>query len=165
MAHPKIKVEASTYEKTFNFLSVLIIIGTFGYTFYMFSSLPDQIPTHFNGAGEADGWGSKTTVIFLPVLVILLFIGIYILSKFPHIFNYPIKVTEENASRVYQIARQLVAIINFEIVVLFTVLQIKIIQSANTGVSNISPIFSVLFIFIPLITCIVFFIRLDKAEK
>jgi len=163
MAHPKIKVEASPSERIFNFLSVLFIIGTFGYTFYMFSSLPETIPNHFNAAGEANGWGSRGTVIILPIVVTILFIGMYVLSKFPHTFNYTIKVTEENASRVYLIARRLIAIINFEIVVLFTVLQVIIIESAITG-SSISAAFSILFIFVPLITCIVFLIKLSKVK-
>src|SRR5690606_8418903 len=123
----------------------------------------ETIPNHFNAAGEANGWGSRGTVIILPIVVTLLFIGMYVLSKFPHTFNYTIKVTEENASRVYLIARRLIAIINFEIVVLFTVLELIIIES-SISCSSISAMFSILFIFVPLITCIVFLIKLSKVK-
>ena len=46
------------------------------YLITIWNQLPDIVPTHFNLAGEADGWSSKQFLIFLPGS---LGIGIYFL--------------------------------------------------------------------------------------
>ena len=46
------------------------------YLITIWNDLPDIVPTHFNLAGEADGWSSKQFLIFLPGS---LGIGIYFL--------------------------------------------------------------------------------------
>ena len=49
-------------------VSMLIIIP-FGYAFYLYPSLPNTIPTHFNLEGEADAWGDKETIYLLPAIM------------------------------------------------------------------------------------------------
>lgn len=44
----------------------LFLIIPYVYLFKIWSQLPDIVPTHFNLAGEADGWSSKQFLIFLP---------------------------------------------------------------------------------------------------
>jgi Protein of unknown function (DUF1648). len=34
----------------------------------IWNQLPDIVPTHFNLAGEADGWSSKQFLIFYPAV-------------------------------------------------------------------------------------------------
>ena len=34
--------------------------------------LPDQVPTHFGVHGTADAWGSKYSILLLPILSILM---------------------------------------------------------------------------------------------
>jgi len=47
---------------------------------YFYSIFPEQVPIHWNLAGEIDGWGSKTTGTFMmPVIMLgmyLLFLGL-----------------------------------------------------------------------------------------
>lgn len=54
----------------------LFLIIPYVYLFKIWNQLPDIVPTHFNLAGEADGWSSKQFLIFLPGS---LGIGIYFL--------------------------------------------------------------------------------------
>ncbi|MEY4048655.1 MAG: hypothetical protein RL284_2206 [Bacteroidota bacterium] len=54
----------------------LFLIIPYVYLFKIWNQLPDIVPTHFNLAGEADGWSSKQFLIFLPGS---LGVGIYFL--------------------------------------------------------------------------------------
>jgi len=45
----------------------------------IWGTLPETVPIHFNAKGEADGWGSKTTLIWLPLAMTL---GTYLLMVF-----------------------------------------------------------------------------------
>jgi len=61
-------------------VSITILIIHILYTFINYSTLPQIIPTHFNAAGEADAWGSKNSIWFLPCLNILIFAMFLLLS-------------------------------------------------------------------------------------
>jgi len=61
---------------------LIIILFSFGLSFYFYPKLPDQVATHWNIVGEADGYSSKTFGIFFgPILLILLFGLFQILPK------------------------------------------------------------------------------------
>lgn len=65
--------------KFYDFVSILIILIVAGSAYYFNGLLPDRIITHWNFAGQADGWGDKSLIlVFIPFLII----GIYILFRF-----------------------------------------------------------------------------------
>ena len=53
-----------------------LIVLPYVYLAIVWNKMPDQVPTHFNIAGNADAWSGKTSLIFLPGA---LGIGIYLL--------------------------------------------------------------------------------------
>lgn len=117
--HPKVDFPTSNKVKFINILSVLSILGTLIYVIVTYPTLPDTIPTHFNAAGEADGWGGKGSIFILPFVAIVMFIPLYFTSKFPHTFNLPVTITEENAPRIYPVAQFYMCLFNLETVLLF----------------------------------------------
>jgi len=49
---------------------VLVLIGIpFIYAAYLYPSLPEIIPTHFNLKGEADGFGGKDSIYLGPIIM------------------------------------------------------------------------------------------------
>ena len=54
----------------------ILIVLPYVYLATIWNKLPEQVPTHFNIAGNVDAWSGKTTLIFLPGA---LGIGIYLL--------------------------------------------------------------------------------------
>ncbi len=61
-------------SKILVFLMILSILGTI----FVYSSLPEKIPGHFNFKGEVDRYDDKTSVIFTGLLPL----GIYLLMIF-----------------------------------------------------------------------------------
>lgn len=54
-------------KSTPNLLIALVLLAIpFGYAAYVYPSLPNSIPTHFNMKGEADGFGGKDTIFLGP---------------------------------------------------------------------------------------------------
>lgn len=58
------------------FLALLIILITGLASFYFFNNFPEQVPIHWNMAGEVDNYGSRAMGAFLFPIIIL---GIYLL--------------------------------------------------------------------------------------
>ncbi|RKP48022.1 DUF1648 domain-containing protein [Cohnella endophytica] len=130
---PKIEVPLTGGERALRLATLLLLIGTIVYLAVNWESLPSRIATHFNGKGEADGWGSKWTLWILPAISAVLYAGLTWLTRFPHVFNYPVAITELNAVKQYSLARQLVGWMNLEIVALFGYVVIAIVQMAKGG--------------------------------
>ncbi len=66
-------------KKSINFSEVflwVIMLIPFIYLATIWSGLPETVPIHFNGKGEADGWGSKNTLIWMPAALIFLTYGL-----------------------------------------------------------------------------------------
>lgn len=87
---------------------------------YYYSHMPDSIPQHFNFKGEADGWGGKAGLLLMPVMGVFLYAILTVLSRFPHVFNYPWAITEANARRQYTISRQMLSVVKLDLVATFS---------------------------------------------
>jgi uncharacterized membrane protein len=51
-------------------LAALLIVVTTAATAWLYSGVPDQIPTHWNIHSEVDGYGGKWTLFIFPVLMV-----------------------------------------------------------------------------------------------
>lgn len=68
------------------------------------AKLPKEVATHFDAAGNADGYGSPYSFLFLPIIMLVCCgISSLILHFMPsNLWNMPVKVKPERAVRVYQ---------------------------------------------------------------
>lgn len=151
---PKITLIPTTADKLVDLLGWLILLALWGLTISHFSTLPDTIPTHFNASGEADGFGSKASIIGLPVIATLLFIGLTVLNRYPHIFNYPAAITQDNALRLYTLATRMLRYLKLVLVLVFGGIEFMTIQHATRKAAGLGAWFlplTLVLIFIPLI--------------
>ena len=60
----------------------------------LWNRLPEQVPFHWNAAGEIDGWAAKPVAVFVPSAVMLAFQWLCVLVTFtdPKKQNHPEKV-------------------------------------------------------------------------
>ena len=123
-----------------------------------FTYIPDTIPIHYSVTGKPDSFGNKTTIFLLPILGTLLFVGMTILNNYPHIFNYPTKITNRNAERQYKIATKLIRYLKFIIVLTFSLIVFMTFQTVNDKLSGLGIWFIPIIIgliYIPLIYAII----------
>ncbi len=110
---PKITVPQNSTDLWIDRFSFLLFFIIWLSVFVYYPDLPDEIPTHFNGRGQADAFGSKQTIWILMGVFSSIFIGIYILNKYPHLHNYTVKITEENALKNYRFSTRILRVVNF----------------------------------------------------
>ena len=128
---PKLKIQLSPMDQVFELLGWGVLLALWVWTGTSYSSLPDSIPTHFNAAGEADGFGRKASIVGLPVIVTLLYIGLTLLNRFPHIFNFPTPITQDNALRQYTNATRMIRNLKLILVLVFAGISFQTIKQAN----------------------------------
>ena len=153
---PVLKLQPTTTDYTLEAIAILGIISLCLLAFVSYSSLPDSIPTHFNIKGQADDWGSKASIFLLPGISLLLFTGITILNKFPHIFNYPVKVTEKNALQLYTKSVRIIRILKVLVVMQFLFIEWQACKSAENAVlpSWFFPAVLIIPVFLPIATAL-----------
>lgn len=130
-SRPKIKIELSLADKSIEILAWLSILSIWILAIYFYSNLPSTIATHFNALGQPDDYGSKATILLLPIIGTVLFIGLSILNMFPHIFNYPKAITEENARSQYTLATKMIRLLKLSVSLIFTWIVVQIYQSSS----------------------------------
>jgi len=107
--------------------------------FNSYSLLPDTIPTHFGPSGQADGWGSKSSIFLAPVIGLIIYVAFSILVRFPHAFNYIVVITEANARIQYKLGRMLMFVLKTVIIWMFfyiTYGTIETVTGASGGLSS-----------------------------
>lgn len=102
--------------------------------------LPARIPTHFDAAGNPNGWGSPAVLIFLPGIAIALYSGITIASRFPTAFRYSMRVNQVNLPRVQTLTLDMLAWLKAELACLFCLLQYWMIAAARSGDGKLPPL-------------------------
>lgn len=154
---PKIKLTLSPLDNKLELTGKIFLVVMWSLTLYTFFKLPAIIPTHFNASGQADDHGNKLTLFILPVLATIIYFGLTQLNKYPHIFNYTTKITEDNAQKQYTIATRMLRFLKLAILVIFSLIILFTYLTA-AGVTNglgfwFLP-FAFLLLLIPVITSI-----------
>lgn len=160
----KLHMKESYLEIIFNLTAIASIVATVIYSKVMWSKIPSIVPTHFNSLGQVNGYGSKDTLLILPIISIVFFVAINLLAKFPHVFNYTIKITEENAKRQYRNARLLLRVLLAEISILFLYIQWSSIKGAMTSSAGLGVLFTPLYMIIVIATLVYFITRMNKLK-
>ncbi len=155
---PKITLIPTNADKLVELLGWLILLALCTLTINHYSALPDTIPTHFNAAGEADGFGSKVSIIALPVIASVLFIGLTLLNRYPHSFNYPTAITQDNALRQYTLATRMLRYLKLVLLLVFGGIEFMTIQNATGKAAGLGVWFlplTLVLVFLPLIYFVV----------
>jgi uncharacterized membrane protein len=151
---PKIKLQLTLFDTIIEVISYLALVAFWVMTIFAFSTLPESIPTHYNGLGEVDGYGPKATIFFLPVLGTVLFAFLTYIVKKPETFNYTVEITEENALAQYTNSTKLLRFMKLALLILFIVIDYKTIATSNgasDGLGKWFLPFTIALIFVPVV--------------
>lgn len=165
---PVLKLPITGWEIGLEVLSVLGVLFVFLLVYQSWGILPDRIPTHFGFTGQPDAWGNKENLFFLPIMTLAMYLLLTIVSRFPHTFNYtfnyPVKITEENAETQYIMARHLIAVVKVETIWLFAYIQWITIEVALGKATGLSNLFLPIFMVVLLGTIVVYFYKARKKR-
>ncbi|MBO3116785.1 DUF1648 domain-containing protein [Winogradskyella sp. DF17] len=134
---PRISIPLTPPDIVVELASVAILILMLIHTIIEYPNLPDTIASHFNAKGEADGYSDKVFLWFIPCLSIGMYAGLFFLNKHPHLHNYMVNITEENALKQYSFSTKVLRVVNFLTVLMFGYINFKIIEGAQNGSSDL----------------------------
>ncbi|MBO6606058.1 DUF1648 domain-containing protein [Psychroserpens sp.] len=133
---PKIQVPLQGLDIILDMLSVTLLLLMIIFTIMSYSDLPETIPSHFDSNGNVDGYSSKTFLWLLPAIGLVTLIGLIFLNKYPHMHNYMVNITEENALRNYRLSTRIIRFTNLFTMLVFAIIVYAMIESAKGHTFN-----------------------------
>lgn len=117
-------------------IGIIAVIAIFGVTAWNYAGAPDMVPSHYNAAGEVDGYAGKGILLFVPIVTLLLYAGMTVVAFFPRAWNYPGKIKPEKLPLAEHYARWLLMGTKLLITALFIYTQCCTLSGGN----HVSPL-------------------------
>jgi uncharacterized membrane protein len=155
---PLIKIRLSKFDWVAEFIALSFLIILFAIPLIYYNGLPDRIPVHFNASGVPDGYGNRSTLWILPVTGAFMYLLMTVTGAFPQIYNFPVKITPENAVTQYRLATRLIRILKTAIMVMFSFLSYQTIRTATGNAAGLGKAFLPVFLLITFGVIIVYIV-------
>ena len=107
----------------------------------LWPGIPATIPTHFDLYGQPNAYGAKTALLIYPGVAIGITLLFQALCHYPWLFNYPVRITQENALLQYKRGRLLLRWVN-ALVWLLGGIQWQAVQVARGAATTLGSTFS-----------------------
>ena len=145
MKKPRPVIRLTTADIITKLVGILGLLLLIGLPIYFYNSLPDTILRHYGANGEPDGYSDNAIIWTLPVIGVIMYVGMFWLSRYPHVFNYPQEVTEDNAERLYTIGTRMMRTLNAIISCVFAYITYSTIQTSLGQQSGLGTWFTPIF--------------------
>ena len=110
---------ATRYQRLAGILAPLILLVSVAVILILWRKLPEEIPTHYNAAGEIDGTGGRGTLLLMPLIGLAGDLLLALVSRMPRSWNTGVRVTVLNRARVYRLVRDLMADLRLSMALIF----------------------------------------------
>ena len=137
------KLKYTKFQKVIELITIVLLFSIFIYLIVSWDNLPNVIPGHYNGAGIVDRWGNKSEILINPIISIVLYTLLTIVSLFPAIWNVPVKTIEKNKKLVYLNIKGMLILVKMEIITAFFYIVYSDINTQYLGTWFI-PIFIII---------------------
>ena len=77
----------------------------------VYNTLPQMVANHYDFAGNPDSYGNRIGLVMEPLISIMIVVIMDLVLNFPDLWNYPVKVTEENREFLYKVTLLMVSIL------------------------------------------------------
>jgi uncharacterized membrane protein len=135
-SRPVLHLPRTPVETLLEVLIALGIIAIIAITAWGYFTLPRIIITHYGLSGTPNAYGGKEPLLIVPIIAVCVAVLLTVLSRYPHLSNYPWPITAENAPRQYALTRLLMLWIAFEMVWILCGLEWILIQAAQGSPPN-----------------------------
>lgn len=155
---PRLSVSMTSFDYLLEFIALVGLFFLYYFTFNFYTSSPDIITLPFDLEGNADRYGSKSELIWILVISSLLYTGISVLQKYPHVYNYPFEIREDNALHQYTLIVRLLRVLKVVIIWIF----FNILYTVRSGTDLYYGILIAVYVGVFLTVMISYFILASK---
>jgi hypothetical protein len=108
---PRPEVPWEVPDRLLAALALLVLAGFLAPWVAGWGPLPERVPMHYGADGRVDRWGGAASIHLLAFVALVDTVGLLLLARVPHVYNYPFAITEANAAMQYRLARRLLLVV------------------------------------------------------
>lgn len=164
LSNTELKIKKSPFHVFFDWFAGIVFIGMVVFWLFNLSSLPSEVPMHYNAKGEIDRYGSKWETIILPFISVFLWVMCYFIEKHPSLMNIPKKLTKENEKEIFTISTHLLSVIKNFSLLIFSFLIFEICWTAKGNEQLLSSWFLPVILLVTFVPIIYYSIKLVKVK-
>jgi hypothetical protein len=116
---PKIKVKLQRADYFIEALGWIVLVCLWTFTLLAYFESKGTEPLQLRETGHAHHPGTGASLFILPCTGTLIFLGMGVLNRYPHLFNYPVAITVKNAVGQYALAVRLIRVLKLLTVSIF----------------------------------------------
>lgn len=161
---PKLSIPRSVSERVGQALAIAGILACVSVLALNFSDLPEKIPQHFGMGGNPDAWSGQWSLWAILITNIVMFVGLSLVEKIPHYYNYAWPITRENAPRMYRLARELILWVKVLVVWMFTYIEWAMINVARGQSKGLGVLFLPIMLALLTVISIFFIVQMSRAK-
>ncbi len=132
-ARPKVTLITEPIDWLLEALGVAALAWLILPVFSAWPDLPERVPTHFDFQGQPDGWGGRATLIGLPIVGGLLYLGMTLFGRFPRLHNFPFVINEVNVTYAYTRSVRMLRVLKILLASTFAIISQRMIALATDG--------------------------------
>ncbi|SEG27009.1 Protein of unknown function [Algoriphagus boritolerans DSM 17298 = JCM 18970] len=145
---------------------MIVILGCFVFIASNYQDLPDSLPRHYGLDGVPDAYSAKGIIWVLPIVGLILYMVIGLVSNVPSMINIPFKPNPEKVEFYQKKYCRMIRVLNVVMVCIFAFLTYQSIQIGIGAKSQLPQYFSLVAITLLLGIPLIFVIPdLIKARK
>lgn len=166
-----IRQNEETLSSIFFSVPMIITLALIAFTYMNYETIPAVFATHWNGAGEVEGWTDKSwlSVVSMPLILLAIQISFFIMNQGMKSAKIQLSVQAKEASIHRELAQRkygswYLAAINFSMTILFVVLHYTTVILHDQTVPYFFPLF-LIFNVVTLGGLLVFIWKLSKSNE
>ena len=128
------RLKDNWYQCVVHILTGLVFIAMWVHVILVWGDLPDRIPTHYNFAGEVDGWGSKASILLLPVIGTVMLPLLIAVEFFPQTWNTGVQVTPLNQVFVYRTTKSMLVTLELTLLLTFAIINVFTVRATSVPI-------------------------------
>ena len=165
MKRPKIKLLKNKTDIIIEIIGQVLLFSLWAIVITNYVYMSNTIPTHYGAGLKADHYGHKSNTFILIGVLTIIYIGMSILERFPHVYNYPVKITDKNYEKLYVLGVRMIKIIKIIIVLIMGYGVLNMVRSIYTNTETISPYYIAFSISGLIFTCIYFMLKMSNIKN
>lgn len=149
---PVIKIEMGRSDIIIESIIWALLLGSWAYIIVVFKKLPEHIPSHINSLGEPTEFKNRIIELIHPTIGTLIVIVLSLFNQKPHIFNYPVNITEGNARNQYSLGVKMIRTLKLCITIEYVLISV---YSSQISLGNIEGLGKLSIIFTPFLMVLI----------
>ncbi|MCK9203740.1 MAG: DUF1648 domain-containing protein [Bacteroidales bacterium] len=161
---PEIRPEMQPVDWLLEAIALIGFLSFIGIVLYYFPKLPDMVPSHFNEWGAPDNWENKSSVWSLLGITVFIYALLTFINFIPHRFNFPVRITPQNALRQYTLAMRLIRYLKIVLVWMFFYIDLTTIRVTSKSAAGLGTWFLPVIIVLILLPLIIYSLLVWKKN-